>query len=308
MIRAALVVLALATPLAAEDLPGKALCRKAWERLTALAEPVLTLSGDVTPSTMEGCLFTEVKADLPGPYVPDWHIGALHLREGAQALVDGTVPDRLALRVIDLRLVVQMGDARMDYVFAAQARANPIQADLALVWDREAREVRVEVLDIDFPGENRVTLTARATGVDLSSPGAAQMSLTSAALTEAALTVQSHGLFEAYLLNGMVTWLLSDDGDPAASMAALQAEATAAALALPEATFPGDSRASLVALIAEVPNPRGRLDLSFRAEPGFGATRFAGYAATGMPASIAAAGPLLHGVTIDIGWTHEENR
>lgn len=308
MIRAALVALALATPLAAEDLPGEALCRSAWDRLTTLAEPMLTLSGEVTPSTMEGCLFTDVRADLPGQYVPDWHIGALHLREGAQGLVDGAVPERLALRVIDLRLVVQMGDAQMDYVFAAQARANPIQAELALVWDRAAREVRVEVLDIDFPGDNRVTLTARTTGVDLTSPGAAQMSLTSAALTEADLTVQSHGLFEAYLLSGMVAWLLSDDGDPAARMAALQTEATATALALPEAVFPGDSRASLVALIAELPNPRGRLDLSFRAEPGFGATRFTGYAATGMPASIADAAPLLDGLTIGIGWTHEESR
>lgn len=307
MIRAALVAFGLGTPLAAEGLPEQALCRAAWERLTTLAGPILTLDGEVTPSAMEGCLFSNVTADLPGPYVPDWHLGALHLREGAQALVDGTVPERLALRVSDLRLVVQTGDAQLDYILAAQARANPIQADLALAWNREARDFRVEALDIDFPGDNRVMLAARVTGVDLSGPEAARMSLTGAALAEADLTVQTHGLFEAYLLNGLANWFLSGDEDPAIRMEALKAEATVAARSLPEAAFPDPGRDALAALIAELPNPSGTLTLSVRADSGLGVFGFAGYAGGGLPDTFGPA-PVLDGVVVGIGWSHEDSR
>jgi hypothetical protein len=268
---------------------------------------VLELTGDVTPSAVEGCLFTRIRAEAPGPYVPDWHLDALHLTGDLSALGEGAMPERLAARVSDLRPVFETGNPQVDYILAVQARVQSIQGDLDLAWDRAAREVRLERLDIDFPGENRVSLTARAGGVDLSSPGSAQMSITSAALVEADLVIRTHGLFEAYLLNLVADRLLPEDGDMEAAMAAFVAEASAAVLALPEATFPGDSRAALVALLGELPNPAGTLAVTFRAEPGFGAARFAGFAVTGMPDTVEAAAPLLDGVTVRIAWTHEES-
>ena len=308
MIRGACAALALAAgPLAAQDLPGQSLCQTVWDRLVALTAPVLVLTGDVTPSAMEGCLFTRVRADAPGPYVPDWHLEALHLTGDLPVLGEGAMPERLVVRVSDLRPVFETGNPRVDYILAVQARVQSIQGDLDLAWDRAARELRLARLDIDFPGENRVTVTARATGVDLSGAGAAQMSLASAALVEADLMVRTHGLFEAYLLNLVADRLLPEDGDMEAAMAAVVAEASAAVLTLPEATFPGDSRAALVALLGELPNPAGTLAVTFRAEPGFGAARFAGFAVTGLPDTVAAAAPVLDGVTVRIEWTHEES-
>jgi hypothetical protein len=308
MIRAALVLglLGSASPAAAQDLPGQALCKDLWTRLSAMVGPVLTLTGEVTPTSMEGCLFTEVKADLPGQYVPDWHVGSLHLRGGLQDLVDGRAPERLDLRVSDLRLVVQTGDAQMDYLFAAQARANSIQVDLVLVWDKTARELLLERLEIDFPGENLVSLSAKAAGVDLSSTGAMQMSATSFAVTELDLTVQSHGLFEWYALMALGPMVLPREGDMEAAAEALRADLGAMVADLPAATFPDASRQALLALIGELPNPAGVLSLSLRSDAGVGPARLMGYAMTGVPTSMDAAAPLFEGVRISIGWEPED--
>lgn len=310
MIRAALVFGLLgassASPVIAQDLPGQMLCQEVWTRVAALTEPVLILTGEVTPSSMEGCLFTEVKADLPGQYVPDWHIGSLHLRGGVQDLVDGRVPERLDLRVSALRLVVQTGDAQMDYLFAAQARANPIQIDLALAWDKSARELLLERLEIDFPGENQVSLTAKVAGVDLSSTGAMQMSATSFAVTEADLTVQSHGLFEWYALMALGPMVLPREGDMEAAADTLRADLAATVADLPASTFPDASRQALQALIEELPNPAGVLSLSLRSDAGVGPARLMGYAMTGVPTSMDAAAPLFDGVKISIGWEPED--
>jgi hypothetical protein len=308
MIRAALVLglLGSASPATAQDLPGQALCKDLWTWFSAMAGPVLTLTGEVTPTSMEGCLFTEVKADLPGQYVPDWHVGSLHLRGGLQDLVDGRAPDRLDLRVRDLRLVVQTGDGQMDYLFAAQARANPIQVDLALAWDKSARELLLERLEVDFVGENLVSLSAKAAGVDLSSTGAMQMSATSFAVTELDLTVQSHGLFEWYALMALGPMVLPREGDMEAAADALRADLAAMVADLPVETFPDSSRQALTALIEELPNPAGVLSLSLRSDAGVGPARLMGYALTGVPASMEAAAPLFDGVRINIGWEPED--
>jgi hypothetical protein len=295
-----------ASPVAAQDLPGQALCQELWSKLITVAKPVLTLTGEVTPTSMVGCLFTEVKADLPGQYVPDWHIGSLHLRWGVQDLVDGRAPEQLDLSVSDLRLVVQTGDAQMDYLFAAQARANPIRVDLTLAWDKTARELLLERLVIDFPGDNLVSLTAKVAGVDLSSTGAMQMSATSFAVTEADLIVQSHGLFEWYVLMTLGPLVLPREGDMKAAADALRADLGAMVAELPAPTFPDATRQALLAMIEELPNPAGVFSLSLRSDAGVGPARLMGYAMTGVPTSMEAAAPLFDGVKISIGWEPED--
>jgi hypothetical protein len=49
------------------------------------------------------------------------------------------VPEGLEVAVEGLRLVVETGDAQMDWLFAAQARPNGIGAELALAWDPAAK-------------------------------------------------------------------------------------------------------------------------------------------------------------------------
>jgi hypothetical protein len=295
---------ALASPVQAQDL-----CAAVWDRLVLGAAILVPVSGTVRADGA-ACEVSGVEIDMPGDYTPVWVIERLRLSGGALGWIAGAggTPDRLEIAVEGLSFQLRTGMADLDYIHAAQARANPTRLTAALEWQADARRLVLERLEVDLPGDNAITLTAAVEGVDLSSAGAMQMSLTGAALREADLTVQSHGFFEFYLLPWLGNGLLPLEGDVEAAAAALQARATEVVAGLPGAQFPGDSRAALAALIAELPNPAGTLTLSFRADPGFGAARFAGYAGQPLPATLEAAAPLLQGVTVGIGWTHEEIR
>jgi hypothetical protein len=307
-LRRAAVACVLAGPALAQG--GTDLCGQVWGLVTENVGTVFPLSGDVLAGHDGWCVVERVLLDLPGSYTPDWQADRVRFRGAAlDWIVDGrTLPDALDLQVEGLRLVVRSGAAQMDYLFAAQARANPIQVDLALGWEATTRSLRVDRLEIDFPGDNRIDLTARAIGVDLTTPGAAQMSVTSFAVTEVDLAVQTHGLFEWYLLTALGTMVLPPDGDMQAAEATLKAQAGSAIAALPEGTFSAASKGALTDLVAELPNPSGTLTLAMRSEAGVGPARLMGYAITGVPATLEAMAPLLDGVTMDFGWTHEDAR
>jgi hypothetical protein len=301
--------LAFATSAGAQGLAGDALCQAVWTALADKAARVAPLTGQVAPMQDGACVFTDLHFDLPGDYTPDWRADRLVLSGGALGWSVGepVSPDRLEIAVEGLRFSVTTGMAQLDYLYAAQARAAPIRARAVLAWDAGARTLTLDAAEIDFPGDNLVRLSAVADGVDLSSTAALQMSATGFRLRAADLSVRTHGLFEWYALLSLGPMFLPPEGDMDTAMAALKAEATEAVRALPEAHFPAPSKAALAALIAELPNPAGRLDLAFRAEGGFGPARFAGYAATGVPDNLAEAAPLLDGVTFAIGWTHEDS-
>jgi hypothetical protein len=310
LIRAAVLALMLAGPAGAEVklAPGTGLCLSAWLKFSEL----VSTFGEVTEAgvTQEGdwCVVDAPVLDMAGQYVPDWHMDRLRFRGSALGwIVDGsTLPEGLEVAVEGLRLVVQTGNAQMDWLLAAQSRPSAIQADLSLAWDPAARELRLEGLSLDFPGENLVQVSGTATGVDLSSTGAMQMSATSFALTEFDARITMHGLFEWYALMALGPTVLPTDGDIEAGAEELRAQMTAAVRDIPDAMVPQASKAALGAWIGELPNPSGDLTLSLRAKPGIGPGRLAGYAVTGVPATMADAAPLFQGMTLDVDWTHAD--
>ena len=296
--------LGLAAPVQAQDV-----CAAVWDRLVSGVSLVAPVTGTMRAEGAD-CLAEAVEIGIPGSLLPVAVIERLRLSGGALGWIAGNsaAPDRLEITVEGLSFQLRTGMADMDYVYAAQARANPIRVTAALEWQAGAKRLLLDRLDVDLPGDNATTLTAVVERVDLSSKAAMQMSLTGAALHSADLTVRTHGLFETYLLPVLGNGLLPHEGDVEAEVARLKAQATEIVLGLPEAQFPGGTRAALAALIAELPNPAGTLTLAFRADPGFGAARFAGYAGKPLPATLAEAAPLLDGVTVEIGWTHEDDR
>lgn len=306
MIRAGLLALMLAAPAGAE-VPQ--FCFKVWLNVTggfnsiSEAQSVGTVGQDG-----DWCVISDLVVDFPDRYLPDWHLDQLRFRGLALGwIADGsTLPEDLEIGVEGLRLVVQTGDARMDWLFAAQSRTNRIDAAATLAWDPAARVLRLEGLSVDFPGENLVEASATVTGVDLSSEGAAQMSATSFALTEADLAVSMHGLFEWYVLMALGPVVLPPEGDMEAAAERLRSDLTAVIDQLPDASFPQESKAAMAALVADLPNPSGELTLAVRAEPGFGPARVVGYAVNGVPQSVAEAAPLFQGVTVDVGWTQSD--
>jgi hypothetical protein len=307
VIRVGLLALVLAAPAGAEGLAGQALCAAAWDRISALTGGVGRLAGTARQDG-DWCVVEAPLVDMEGQYVPDWHMDRLRFRGSALAwIADGSaVPEGLEVAVEGLRLVVQTGDARMDWLLAAQSRPNRIDATLALAWDPAAKVLRLEDLSVDFPGENRVELTASVAGVDLSSTGAAQMSATSFALTEMDLRVQTHGLFEGYLLMALGSALLPGEGDIDAAVAGLKGDLRAFVGDLPGTSFSRDSKAAMVGFVEELPNPSGDLTMRLTAKPGLGPVRLGGVAIYGVQELLADLGPLFQGVTVDVGWSHAD--
>lgn len=308
MIRAGLLAVLLAGPAGAEELAGQALCTAVWAKVPGLFGAL----GEVTAAgvTQEGdwCVVEAPVMDMSGQYVPDWHIDRLRFRGSALGwIADGsTLPEGLEVAVEGLRLVVQTGDARMDWLFAAQSGPNRIDAEAALAWDPAAKVLRLEGLTVDFPGENLIEASALLTGVDLSSTGAMQMSATSFALTDANLRITTHGLFEWYVLMALGPVVLPTDGDMDAAAKEVRAGLVAGVADLPDDSVSSASKDALGALIAELPNPSGELTVSLRADPGIGPARAAGYALNGVPQSVAEAAPLFQGVMVDVGWSHDD--
>lgn len=310
MIRAGLLALLMATPAgpagAEVDLSDFLQCRNAWNRISEISGALGELTRLGMSRDGDWCLVESTVLDLPRQYMPDWHVDRLKFRGSALGWIanGSTLPEGLEIVVEGLRLVVQTGNPQMDWLFAAQSRPNAIDAEMSLAWDPSGRVLRLEGLSIDFPGENLVEASATVTGVDLSSTGAMQMSATSFALTEFDARITTHGLFEWYVLMPFGPSLLPYEGDMDVAAEAIRAEMLAGVRDLPGTSVSEASKAALAALIGELPNPSGELDLSLRAEPGLGPWRFGGYAVTGMPATLAEAASLFQGVTLDVGWTH----
>ncbi len=309
MIRAGLLALLLAGPAAAEvDLSDFMLCSNAWNRISEVTAALGEVMSLGVSRDGDWCVVESPVLDLPGQYMPDWHLDRLRFRGSALGWIanGATLPEGLEVVAEGLRLVVQTGNPQMDWLFAAQARPNAIRADASLAWDAAARELRLEGLSIDFPGENLVELSAVVAGVDLSSTGAMQMSATSFAVTEADLAVTTHGLFEWYLLMALGPSVLPTEGDMEAAAAGLRAAMRTAVADLPGASFSDASKAALGVLIGELPNPSGDLVVSLRSEAGVGPSRLMPWAMTGVPKTLAEAAGVLHGVTVEIGWTHAD--
>ncbi|MFM7446633.1 MAG: hypothetical protein ACKO2N_22540, partial [Tabrizicola sp.] len=261
MIRAGLLVLLAAAPAAAEGLVGQALCTAAWARVSDGLAVLGPVRSDAVRQDGDWCVVDGPVIDLQGQYLPDWHLDRLRFRGSALGwIAEGAgTPEGLDVVAEGLRLVVQTGDAQMDWLFAAQSRPNAIDAELSLAWDPAARVLRLEGLSIDFPGENLVQASGTVTGVDLSSAGAMQMSLTSFALTAFDARVTMHGLFEWYVLMTLGPSVLPPEGDVDAAFAGLQGDLKAFIGNLPGASFPAESKAAMVAFVDELPNPAGDL-------------------------------------------------
>lgn len=306
MIRAGLLALVLASPAGAEGLAGQALCAAAWAKVSeGLAGLGTNLTAEVTQDG-DWCSVRAPVLDLEGQYTPDLHVDRLMFRGSALGwIADGsTAPEDLEIVVEGLRMVVQTGNPQMDWLFAAQARPNGIDAEAAFAWDPDARVLRLERLSVDFPGENLVEASARLTGVDLSSDAAIEKTFTGFALTKAELNVTTHGLFEWYALMTLGPVMLPPEGDMEAAAQGIRADLVALVGDLPGTSVSQASKAALVALIGELPNPSGDLSVALRADPGLGPERLADQVATGLPDTLADAAPVLQGVTVDVGWSH----
>lgn len=287
-------------------------CAGLWEMVEGWGRAglVAPVEADAVGPAEDGwCEAAGVRAALGGggAVVPTVLADRLRWRgEGLDAVLAGTgLPTAIEVQADGLRQLTVTGEPVLDWAFEAQGRPHGIEARLAARWDREARAVEVTALSLDLPGDNGLEATARIEGVDLSTPGAAATSAGSMALARLDASLDSHGLFEDWLLLPLASAVLADAADPEAAWDAWRRSALDAVAAMPDALAPGGTRAALKALLLELPNPAGRLDLTLEAAEGggLGAARFARFALAGAPDSPAELWAALDGLRVAATWT-----
>ena len=293
--------------LAPAQAEAKGDCQALLDRMIAQIKGP-TLSARYSGSEGEWCVYRNLRL-ATGGHNPDFAADTLRLRANAPLwavmMGEGASSDSLdaAVKIEGLRFFAKTGMANYDYLFQLQSMSNRTKVDLALNWDAGAKELRLTQLEVDFPGDNALSATARIGNVDLSSDGAAQMAVTGFAVQEATVDITSNGLFESVLLLPLGTMLLPQDGDMAAAAEALRAQALGGVADLPDASFSPDTKTALSQVIGEMPNPAGKLALNFQAPGGFGPARLTSFALFGVPRTIEQAAPLFKGTTLDATWT-----
>jgi hypothetical protein len=302
-----LAILLLTTPAMAQDLTTAdctAILAAAQPTIAKLQTPI-TLPDAVAQDGW--CQLTDIRIVPEAEYQPQWTIRQLRFRgDGLRAFPDGKPPTTLEIQLRKVNLEVVTGDANLDYLMAVQRGDFGIDVDFAATYDPAARILRLNRLDLDFPGPDFIGLTAQVDRLDLNSMGGMQSSVGWAGITSLGLTVTSNGLFEGYFLMAIGNLILIDRPEtiaPADYADGLISTTRATVADLPDSLIDAPSRAALDALLAEMPTPWGTLTLDAQAPAGFGTPRFMGFAMTGVPYTVQDWLPVFNGVTLTATYT-----
>jgi hypothetical protein len=298
----ALALLLLTSPAMAQDLTV-ADCAGV---LTALQPTIALMDLPVTlpeVTLQDGwCRIDGAQIAPDNDYQPNWTADLIRFRgDGLAAVSAGKPPATLEVQVRHARLRVKTGEARMDYLMGLQMARSWINMDFAAQYDAKARVLKLDRLNIDFPGNNAFGLTAQVDRIDLNSMGGMQLSVGGAGLTALGITVTSNGLFETYFVMPIGAALLPEVPetiDHAAYIAALVTDIRATVAGLPGTLIDAPSKAALDTLLAEMPHPWGTLTLNATAPAGFGTPRFMGFAMQGVPYTMQDWLPVFNGVAI----------
>jgi hypothetical protein len=277
------LTLALAGPAPAQAVP----CATLAEALRGIEGYDLTLppaGPDGDWCVMDGATWRSAVPGMP-------NISAERLRLRAT----GTPPTLVEVDIAGLRLAPRLGDTAFDEGLRAIFRLQTADLRLTLAHDPAAGTVSLSEADLRLSGGSAFALDATLKAEALT--GAA---LLAATLTRAELDWRSDGRLFRPVMERAGQALTGAEGGAAV-------DAARAALAglldrLPEAALAGETRAELAALVADLPQGRGRLALRIDAPDGLGAARLALAALAEDPTSPATLERFLAGVTLTADW------
>jgi hypothetical protein len=296
---AVFVVVGLAGHSAAAQTMAEADCTAIWEKAAAI-NASMTIKTFKSMAVSDGwCRFEDVVIGSDETYDPRFEMSALSFRgDGIAGLFDlSALPTSVEMKIESLVVSVNIDDPVMSYLLRTQTGSRGINAEMSVGWDASTKVLSLRQFDIDFPGENAISATAEIKGVDLDAM--AQTNGADLALTAFEGSITSNGLFEGYALMPLGNLLLGPDEPPEAQVEALKAEATALIAGLPDTAFSSDSKAALAAVMAQMPNPAGKLDFSIKSEAGVGPARLMGLLMIEEPSSIDDLAPMFDGVTVE---------
>ena len=266
MIRAFLIagLLSIAVPAHAQVAPE--VCQAVWDRAMGLV-PDGTARAEIEADGPDCVARNAVLLDGAGA----GEIAADVIRWSGQGLEDfasDLVPPRaLILTAEGLSLLTLTGEPTYDYVNRARQVQKKVTLHFEARWDELTGRFVLDVLDIDFPGENQIRIVARAEGADLSSLPAMAASFVNLSVTELTIDVTSNGLFENVALEPILRSMARVGQAPEEAMARLVDEALGAVASVPDDLLSGPSKEALAAFLPTLPAPQGALRLSVAADP-----------------------------------------
>ncbi len=297
------LILTLQTGLAGAQSPDAAACTASLQRLAQVTgvSPIAAIAAEAQITSDGWCGLSDVTIPTNSKYL-SFGIDDLQWRgtDMARFAAGGLPPTALDVRLTGFRFLTNTGDPVMTYLMAQQSGAKGISGDLSLIWDAGSSELEMTALNLDFPGENTIAVTARFRGVDLTSRATMQQSVGGFALTKAKVDVLTNGLFETYLLLPFGQLVLGGAEDPAAQVAALKAAASDQISSFPNPPFMPGSTDALTQLITDMPNPTGRIVLDIDAPNGLGPAQTAKFALFGIPQSLDEVWPLFGSAQISV--------
>ena len=306
LLTAIIAVCLLAQPLAAQSNN----CRAQWSKINDLLIRVgaigTALPGLVRERADGGCRIDgiDLRADRHVTIATDrieWNGTDID-----RFVADGLPPRAFDLQISGIAVRPEFGDKTLSYLNRLQNQGQEIDLSLAVTWDESAGTLSLDALNLSFPDDDYIQVSAMSEGVDLSSLSTIQMSAGSFGLTQVNAEIRSTRLFQNYFLQPFGFVLLQNSDDPQARVAELKALARDALDGVPSALLAPASKRALLQLVADMPTPSGTLRLDATAKPGIGIARFLPLAMQrGRTSSLADFWKVLDGVRFDATYKPE---
>jgi hypothetical protein len=279
------VMLALAGPLHAETALPCAEVTALVQELTGLALPAPPSAPDV-----DGwCSIPGARLSAPGG--AEVSVRALRLRGSA---AEG-VPVMLALALEGARLTPGGGAADLPLWVQDMLRLQTADVALLVQVDPAGDGLDLRSFTLALSGGTELELQAQLSGAGLT-----RAALVTARLTRLTLRWKADGRLPGPALAAAGQALGAAPGAPA--QAAARAALQGLAEGLPDASLSEGSAEALQALIGDLPEGRGRLELRLGAPQGIGAASVARLALADDPSSPEALGRFLEGVSLSVDW------
>ena len=271
----AAIAICAAAPVMAQDRMSLDQCVQSWDAVFGLTGlPIAQLQVDVDSSGW--CVIQEGTFAIEG--ASRIRVDSLKWRasEIDRLISDGLPPRSIEIYGESLGVLPQTGDAVYDYLLGLQTRETEVDFGVSARWDGVQNAVVVDEGYVVFDETNRIDVTGRVEGVDLTDMASIQTSVGTMGLKSLELKATFDGWFEDYLALALgVAVLTEPDVAPEVQVAGLQQQAVGFIAEFPDAVLPDVARDAVSAFIMDLPTPRGTLQVQLNADPVIGARRLA---------------------------------
>lgn len=269
------LVLCATTPALAQDRMNAEQCVQSWDATFGLTGlPVAQLQVDVDPSGW--CLIQEGTFTINGGTRIRLDRLTWRASEIERLIDEGLPPRSIEIYGEGLGVLPQTGDPVYDYILSLQSQDTGFGFGVSVRWDGVQNAVLIDDGYVVFDDENRIDVTGRVDGLDLTDLASIQTSVGTMGLRNLSVKATFSGWFESYFALPLGLSILTDGPvSPEQQVLDMQREVVDFTSDIPETILPDVARDAFAAFVTDLPTPRGTLQVQINADPIIGAQRLA---------------------------------